>query len=598
MTVTVSALEVRNFRSCRETSLVLSAYTPIVGRNNCGKSNIIEGLKWLVRKYALKEKDFNDVDASVEVTGTLVGISDDDIKILKEPKHQKAIAKYVKDGKLHIRRVQQSPKAALKDIDLLVLDPTSGSWEDNPAGIDGALAALFPEPIHIGAMEDAAEDASIARTSTTIGKLLNALLETIRQRHADDLKVHLGALSARISAKGGDRIAELAHIDASINAKVKDLFPGVSIRLDFPVPDLEDLIKAGTVLAYEDEEPEKAGRAFGSLGHGSQRAVQMALVRYLAELRRGEAAHGGAHLLLIDEPELYLHPSAIEHIREALKILATSGYQVVLTTHSAQMITPSDAPSTILAAKKAGQGTWVRPRLTDALEKVVPGAEHQIGLLFTLTHAAHVFFADTVVLAEGKTELRLLPYLFKQVSGRTLGQAGMALVAQSGVNDTRKSMDVLSVMGIPAKAIVDLDFAFRASVHGFLAHDDEDVLACKAIFQALHAVPSADFKLDSQGLPAKGGTIRPADAFELLARHADAGKPIQNLAKKLAAQSIWIWKSGAIEAPLGLKAKKEAHWRQFQQLCEERGLDGAAPDSAAIRELVKWLTDQAASPQK
>ncbi len=437
-------------------------------------------------------------------------------------------------------------------------------------------------------MEDAAEDAAKSKTTTTIGKLLATLLEGIRQQHEADLQVHLDALTTQISAKGAQRFAELDQIDASINAKVRDLFPGVSVRLDFPVPLIEELIKAGTVRVFEDEDPNGPGRAFGSFGHGSQRAIQMALVRHLAELRRGQAVNGGVNLLLIDEPELYLHPFAVEHIREALKTLAASGYQVVFTTHSAQMITPADASSALLMTKTAADGTRARPRLADALETAVPDADHQIGLIFTLTHASQVFFADRVVLTEGKTELRLLPHLFQVAKGKTLGQAGIALVAQTGVNDTPKCMAVLGAMGIPAKAVVDLDFAFRnAATHGYLAGDDVDIAACKDVMQRIHI--DSGFCLSKDGLPEKGGKLKASQAFEVLAAHPDAKPPIASLAEKLQQKNIWLWTAGAIEVPLGLKAKKETEWRRFHQETLDKGLDATAPDAQSVRDLLEWL---------
>jgi len=587
MAVSISALEVRNFRSCRELSVVLSPYTPIVGRNNCGKSNVVAALSWLIRKRTLTAEEFNQSAQAVEVAATLTAVTDADLNALPEPKHRAAIAKYVRDETLHIKRSQANAEAKPK---LTVKDPVNDTWEDIPTGIEAALNALLPEPIHIAAMDDAAEDASKAKTNTTIGKLLAALLSGIRERHDADLQVHLDALTTRIAAKGGQRITELDDIDAAINTKIRDLFPGVSIRLDFPVPLIEELLKSGTVRVFEDEEPDGDGRGFDTFGHGSQRAIQMALIRHLAEIKRGQNAPGGVNLLLIDEPELYLHPFAVEHIRESLKSLAASGYQVVFTTHSAQMITPADASSALLMTKTAAEGTRARPRLADALETAVPDADHQIGLIFTLTHAAQVFFADRVVLTEGKTELRLLPHLFQLANGKTMGQAGVALVAQTGVNDTPKCMAVLDAMGIPAKAVVDLDFAFRnAPIHGYLAKDDADIAACKEVMLRIHV--DAGFALSKEGLPEKGGKLKSSEAFELLATQAEAKAAIANLAEKLKQKNIWLWTQGAIEVPLGLNAKKEAEWRRFHQATLDNGLDNSAPNAPAVREMLAWIAE-------
>ncbi|MEP4338976.1 MAG: AAA family ATPase, partial [Roseobacter sp.] len=168
-------------------------------------------------------------------------------------------------------------------------------------------------------MEDAAEDSAKSKTTTTIGKLLAEFIEPVRQAHEAEINQHLGQVEQQLSADGTSRLAEFNAIDDSINQKINDLFPGVGVKLHFPTPSLDDLIKAGTVKVYEDT---GVARGFSSYGHGAQRAIQMTLVRHLAEVKRGAGQADGSTLLLIDEPELYLHPFAIEHIREALKTLS------------------------------------------------------------------------------------------------------------------------------------------------------------------------------------------------------------------------------------------------------------------------------------
>jgi len=41
----LSDLAIRNYRSCRVTDLQLHAFTPIVGYNNAGKSNILNAIE-------------------------------------------------------------------------------------------------------------------------------------------------------------------------------------------------------------------------------------------------------------------------------------------------------------------------------------------------------------------------------------------------------------------------------------------------------------------------------------------------------------------------------------------------------------------------
>ncbi|WP_343368529.1 AAA family ATPase [Stenotrophomonas maltophilia] len=581
MAVYISELDIRNFRSCVSTQLQLTEFTPLVGLNNCGKSNCLTALQWLVRKAKLGEEDFHDPLLPIEVVGRLYGIAEEDLATL-DPKHRRRIEPHVRDGVLIVRREQQVPGG---EVSLTVLNPDSNEWDPNPTGIDQAISALFPEPIRIGAMENAEEDASKAKTTTTIGKLLANMLAAIQEQHEADLSPHLSAIVGMLSAEGAERFEELGRIDASINQKISDLFPGVSIKLDFPVPVLNDLIKAGTVKVYEGD---GKGRAFGSYGHGAQRAIQMAMVRHLADLKRGVAVAGGVTLLLIDEPELFMHPFAVEQVREALRALSVAGYQVVFSTHSAQMILARDAKNALLMTKKHPQGTQARPRLESVVVQLVAEPTHQLHQIFSLTNSSQMLFADRVILTEGKTELRLLPSLFNAVSGKTMAQSSLAIIAMSGVSDTQKSMEILEALGLPACAIVDLDYAFRqASKHGFLDADDVDLAACKVTLRAM--ADDGLIALDSGGLPQKGPQGSASKAFELLAERAEAAPHIQALVQKLRDKSIWLWSRGAIEPHVGLTEKKEHAWLTFQVMLENDGVDAVCADAAGVRELVDWL---------
>lgn len=582
MSATLTHIQISNYRSCVDTNFQLSPYTALVGYNNSGKSNILSAMQWLLRRSSLGAADFCNPDSGVSVIGTFGGISPRLIEALLPDRQRAQILPYIKDGVLSVRRTQEMPGAKAADIVFSVYDWNSNEWRPNPTGIDNAIAAIFPDPIRIGAMENAAEDASKSKTTTTIGKLLMEFIAPLRRAHESELSGYLQEISGRISADGAQRLPELSSLDAAINQKIADLFPDISLRLDFLTPSFDDLIRAGTVKVYEGD---GLGRGFSSYGHGAQRSIQMALVRHLAELRQGEAA-SNTTLLLIDEPELYLHPFAIEHVRCALKSLSMSGYQVIFSTHSAQMIPASDAQNVLLIRKSAARGTHSRRRLLDAIQAVVPGTVHQMEHLFALSNSSQMLFAEQVILTEGKTEHRLLPRIFQLETSRTLAQCKLALISQDGVNNTKKSRDILHTMDIPSKAIVDLDYAFRGAIsHGYIAGSDPDLVALKALIPSIAS--ANNFMLDG-GLP-KNASISAAEAYEIIAADARARPFIESLCEKLKCQGIWIWRNGAIEKHLGLGSKTESEWAAFIDRCERNGLCNECSDPGQVEELIRWM---------
>lgn len=583
MSVRLDEVDIRNYKSCKETKVQLESFTPLIGYNNSGKSNIIAAVQWLLRKTVLDEGAFYDLSRPVEIIGKVVGVNAQALAAINVD-HQQRLQPYIDGESLTLKRIQPSPGGKATDIKLYVLNPANATWAANPTGIDNAISSLLPDPIRIGAMEDAAEDSAKARSTTTIGKLLAEFINPVLQAHETEISRHLGQVEQQLSADGASRLAEFNAIDESINQKINDLFPGIGIKLHFPVPTVEDLIKSGTVKVYED-----AGvpRGISSYGHGAQRAIQMTLVRHLAEVKRATGQAGGTTLLLIDEPELYLHPFAIEHIREALRTLSENGYQVIVSTHSAQMVKAKNAQDALLIRKSTTNGTFARKRLRDVIQAVVPNSVHAMEQLFTLGHASQVLFSDKVLLTEGKTELRLLPEIFESIQRKTLGQNRIALIAQSGVNDTNKSMQILQAMDIPSKAIVDLDYAFRGAQNdGFVMQGNVDIVALKQILGRLAAANR--ISLDNSGLP-KRGIVKASEAFVIMAQEPDATLYIDNLHNLLLGQGIWLWKRGAIEEHLGLQSKDERAWAQFQTELNQVGIQKLCPDPQSVRDLVFWV---------
>ncbi|WP_323753549.1 ATP-dependent nuclease [Marinobacter sp.] len=417
-----------------------------------------------------------------------------------------------------------------------------------------------------------------AKSTSTIGKLLKELSSTLSENHAAVVNRHLNAISRRMGADGNRRLEELSEIDGSINEKVKNLFPGINLKLHFEVPDFNEIFNAGTVKVYENG---AEGRDVASYGHGAQRSVQMALIQHLAEIKQADDSPTTT-LLLIDEPELYLHPFAIEQVREALHSLSLNGYQVVYSTHSAQMITAERAQHTLFVRKSLEKGTYIRTPLRDALQRAVPNTESQAGHLFSLSQSTQILFANEVVLTEGKTELRLLPLIYKQIKIKTFGQDNVALIETGSVDNVGKTIAILREMDLPSKAVVDLDYVFKGAIHSsFIKRDDQDLIFLQRLLKSLR----------DDGVIEMRGDLPNAAHCAVMAEDARSHDAISSLHDKLRARNIWLWKKGAIEAHLGLRAKNENEWARFKTCVEnpEIGIQNACDDFAGVHELIEWL---------
>lgn len=586
----ISHLWIENFKSIYNANFIFTDYTPLVGYNNAGKTNILNALEWMIKKSSLSASDFYDREHAVTVIAEISGI-DADVLDNIGGNHRQKIEPLVSDGKLMIRRTQLEPGAPVKDIRFEILERTDAGdqWRVNPAGIDSAISHLFPEPIFIGAMENATEDVAKYASGTTIGKLLREIIGPIGVRHAGSIKDALDSVGKKLSANGDEKDGDLVDLDTKIQTELEKFFPGVSAKTHISVPEFSDFLKGATIRLFEDNFENKDGRDASSFGHGAQRSVQIALLKCLSDIKRDSAGeHNRTTLLLIDEPELYLHPQAVEVVRASLRKLSGEGYQIAFSTHSANMISRNDAPYVLLVRRNQEAGTYAIPRLQDAVQRAIADAKHQSELLFSLTHSNKILFSEGVVLAEGKTEQTVLPDLFLRVRGITFDEAKLALVSLGGAENIINAISVLSAMGIPTKAIADLDFAFRGAVSGnLISKDDPSIEACRTILGRLQE--EGKISLGANGLPVKHNGDSAATAFELLSSEADAIPHISLLHDTLKNLGIWVWKNGAIEAHLDLLSKQPAAHMEFLQQIDDPAFLTALSDFDGVQELFKWL---------
>lgn len=588
MTHLLSEIIIRNFKSIKNETFELSAFTPLVGYNNAGKSNILEAIKWLLRKTSLSDTDFNDITHPVEMEGRISGITATILGQLP-PNQQTAITPFLFTDSLFIKRVQPTPNAGVGAIRLLVKDPaqvgTPDEWRNNPTGLDQAIQALFPEPIHIGAMENSEEDVSKSKNTTTIGKLLAEIIGPIQTSYSTQVQTALDGIRELLDADGSARATELNAFDTAVNSKVESFFPGVSIKVHVPTPELKEVFSKGTIKVFENLNP--SGKDVSALGHGAQRSIQMALVRHLADIKRTTGGTTSNTILLIDEPELYLHPQAIEVLRDSLKTLSNGGYQVIFTTHSPFMITSKDVENTILIRKNDTVGTHKRNSLKSAIPTIATTAPSQLELIFSLSHSSNILFSEKVVLAEGTTENRLMPAIVQKVTSKTFGLHKTALVSMGGSGNTRKAMLVLNTMDIPTKAIVDLDFALKHGERdGFLVAGDADVAAIQAHLASI--APTHSINLNA-GWPTNG-TMSAADAFRLLAKESAIQANLDSIKAKMKSANIYVWTKGTIEDHLGGIPKNETGWANFNARLETEDLNVILPlDHAEITDLITWL---------
>lgn len=156
-------------------------------------------------------------------------------------------------------------------------------------------------------------------------------------------------------------------------------------------------------------------------GSGTRRTVLWTILKLLADKgfkakpaagKTAKAFHesvgpNSAHVLLLDEPEISLHPAAIDNVRDVLYSLPQNeNWQIMVTTHSPNFIDLTRDHTTIvrverLADKQIVATTLFRPELAQLSSDDKENLKLQN--LFD-SHIAEAFFGGRVLVVEGDTE--------------------------------------------------------------------------------------------------------------------------------------------------------------------------------------------------
>lgn len=543
-------IEIRNFKLCRKVSLSLGDFTPLVGQNNVGKSTILQAINWVLKPTSLSNNDFFDPNEPVEVYACIDGIDGNLLNNLKETRHKSAIEPYCNKGYLWIRvTANQSGAKSLKQ-EVYNFETYSGEgipneWRDYPTGLPQAITAILPEPIQIEAMEDIGEDLGKVKAGTTIKGLLDEVMEPILKAHSD-LNNALQTVKNILNVEGKNRSSHLNKFDEEATEALKNFFPGLRLELDLQTLEIKEFFKAGDLHVTDECTGDR--RRFDQIGTGAQRAIQMSLIKYLAKIRSSALDTAHRRLLLIDEPELYLHPQAIKHLRESLKILSQNGFQIIFSTHSPSMLSEDNASDTIVITKNSSLGSIAKAPLKNVISKCIEDAQSQARVLFQLGNLAEIYFSEIIILCEGKTDLRILPRVYETLFLHKPEIDKIAFLSLGSCSDIPKALKVLSAMQIQAIAIADLDFAFtvaRKEKYDLLDPNGKDFHQTKEILEELSKTEG--FTLSQNKLPTNDGIAKATDAWRIFAQHKQ-GKDICATAHEILKQKgIWIWPTGSIE---------------------------------------------------
>ena len=174
----------------------------------------------------------------------------------------------------------------------------------------------------------------------------------------------------------------------------------------------------------------------------------LSLVRAVAAL--ADARIRG-HVILIEEPELYLSPPSQRHLHTQLRRLAARGRnQVLYSTHSPVFLGVDRLEQLVLVRHDDRTGT------TLLQPNELP--RDQALRLFTELDAerAEIFLSRAVMLVEGRTEKLAFPFVFRAL-GYDADQEAIAIVDCAGKGNIPLFAEVCNACEIPYVVVHDRD---------------------------------------------------------------------------------------------------------------------------------------------
>lgn len=283
-----------------------------------------------------------------------------------------------------------------------------------PFGNDGAAASAYrPAPTYITPFDDPIKQIE------EIKKIISTeIYESIKneKRNADDSykkllsKIRDLQTKIRIEAKGKED-----EISNELEVILSSLFTGTKITLDVLQnnPDILSSFAIAKDINFKIDD-----LSLENQGSGMQRALLWSVLKMLASRKRKnnqkiqskksdktenlEFAER-SKVLLMDEPEICLHPESIRQAKDILYGLAANGeWQIMITTHSPIFIDLSkDNTNIIRVHKDEGEVSFFK---TNESRLSLTESEQLKMLNMFDPYFAEFFFARTVIVVEGDTE--------------------------------------------------------------------------------------------------------------------------------------------------------------------------------------------------
>lgn len=346
----ISKIKIENFRSIESAEIQPGSFNTFVGRNNHGKSNILEAMEWFyLGKGEISEIKRcgaavdEDVVVELEFCNAMQGIEH-----ISNDENKKKIRNIIGDNDSFIvRRTSKDPK------NRFIYNDQKRAWQKQPTGADSAFNNCIPRFEFI-LTDKNLKEVSAFKAATPIGQMLGSVFSEALEK--DDKYLAFKRTFEELFQSPDSNVRTIMQETSDrVRSHLVMQFPDcASVEFKVEIPPFEEFFK-GYSTTVDDGVPTDAT----DKGDGMQRALMLAIIKAHADSRRSDAL-GKAFVFFIDEAELHLHPTAQRQLKRALASLSDSVDQVFITTHSSVFMSDAQDGQTEFIVEKEDGVTHVQ----------------------------------------------------------------------------------------------------------------------------------------------------------------------------------------------------------------------------------------------
>lgn len=465
----ISKLRIQNYRNFQFTEIDLNPFTLIIGENNVGKTNLLNGIGLIFsqeitifKKRFLEIDDFNyDVIKLFKekvADKTILNLNEIEFPIVKieallkdfTDEQAAIVADWCINRELTEAKIvyEFSPQVSFKKDEWIKKqrERTNLDWQTVDFPIDAYEYTIYGGVdtsnrcdmyfLRMLKMEflEALRDAKKELVANSDSRLLYKILNRKELSNYSKIKEILGSLTKELKEDNQN----LNDIKKDVNelldkVSLADANTMNEIDFDFTSPETSEILKKLS-LTYGSN-PISVER--NGLGRNNLLYISLLLSQIIEEekmkVEQKIRDFTSFRFIAIEEPEAHLHPNLQNHLAENIEDIGKNKkhLQLILTSHSSHITSKLSLTNTLVLFREGSniKSHYILNGLDTEKDK------ESINYLAKYLDATKstMIFSRKVILVEGIAEQLLMPKFFESVTGRTLEKENCTVVNVNGV---------------------------------------------------------------------------------------------------------------------------------------------------------------------